>query len=87
MDPDGMKLSISGELSNLALSKLQSAVGNRLSLSINSLGHISYTINSEYDDNTNAQILMNIIDNGDIRVNLITTKSIYTCTGDLLHHK
>ena len=83
VDRDGKELSISGELSDFALNKIQSAVGNRLSLSMNSLGNISYTINSEYDNNTNAQILMNIIDNGDIRVNLITTKSIYTSTGDL----
>lgn len=84
IDPDGREVIISGALSDDALQQLQGRMKDRITLSIDKDGKLSYTVNEGQKLKGNAKRMSNMIDDKSITVNLITTDKNETSTGNLI---
>ena len=69
---------IQGESKNLAFNELQSSVADELNLSMDENGVISYTKIGEGPLSSDAQDLINAIEDTEITVNINTTSGMYT---------
>ena len=83
IDPDGRDIIISGALNQEALKQLQNAAGNSIKLTMANDGSICYTKTTSDALGFRAQSVVDIIDNNSVVVNLQTTSSDHTSTGNL----
>lgn len=84
IDPDGREVIISGALSEDALQQLQGRMKDRITLSMDKDGRLSYTVNEGQKLKGNAKRMAGMIDDKSITVNLITTDKNETSTGNLM---
>lgn len=84
IDPDGREVFISGTLSNDALQQLQARVGNKITLSMDDKGKVTYTTNTDNKLRGDAKRMAGMIDNNSISVNIKTTEKNETSTGNLM---
>ncbi|MCL2652030.1 MAG: hypothetical protein FWD60_13545 [Candidatus Azobacteroides sp.] len=83
IDPNGREVVISGTLSDDALKQLQARMNDRITLTMNENGKLSYTVNEGQKLKGDAKRMAGMIDNSSITVNLITTDKTQTSTGNL----
>ena len=84
VDPDGREVYITGTLSNEALQQLQDRVGDKITLSLNDDGKVSYTANTDKKLRGTAKKMAGMVDDNSITVNLKTTDKNETSTGNLM---
>ena len=83
-DPTGMEVNIIGPLSENVLSQLQERFKNSLVLSLNENGALSYSLKGGVKLKGQAKLLTRIIDDTSITINIKTTGSDRTSTGNLM---
>lgn len=83
IDPDGKDIIISGALNQEAFKQLQNATGSNITLTMNKDGSICYAKSTSENLDFRAQAIADIIDNNSVIVNLQTTNSNFTSTGNL----
>lgn len=84
IDPDGRDIVITGVLSQEALQQLQSRIGDRITLSMNDAGRVSYSMNTDKKLKGDAKRMAGMINDGSIIVNIVTTDKKETSTGNLM---
>lgn len=84
IDPRGKDVVVTGELSDEALKQLQAKAGDNITLSKNDDGKVSYVTNTDKKLKGDAKRMAKMIDDNSITVNLITSDSGMTSTGELL---
>ncbi|MDR2037601.1 MAG: hypothetical protein LBQ60_06730 [Bacteroidales bacterium] len=82
IDPDGRKIVITGALSDEALRQLQHRAGDRLTLTKSDDGNITYSQNGDGKLRGDAKRIAGMIDDNSITVNMGTTSSNETSTGN-----
>ncbi len=83
VDNDGREVIISGLLSSMAVSQLQTYVGNNIVLSLNEANYLCYSINNKDHLTKFERRVIKYIDDSNVLVNLATTDNNITSTNNL----
>jgi hypothetical protein len=84
IDPTGMDVYITGDLSDEALRQLQDRAGKSITLSRDDQGKVTYTSNTDKKLKGAAKQMVGMIDDSSITVNVATTAETVNSNGDLM---